>query len=180
MKYLATCFWKMNKTHSAVISECHVWVLGGASLVAQTVKKNPPSVQESWVPSLGWKIPWRKAWQLIPVFLPGEFQTEEPGGLQSMGSRRVGHNWATKRIARNLRLRNVDCCCVVFYYVIYFFILGCAASSLLNELSSGCGEQGLLSSWRALSSHCSSFSCCGAQAPGWAGFDSCGVLVPRL
>ena len=29
--------------------------------------------------SLAWKIPW----------------TEEPGGLQSMGSQRVGHNWAT-------------------------------------------------------------------------------------
>ena len=33
-----------------------------------------------------------------PVFLPGEFPwTEEPGGLQSMGSFRVRHNWATKR-----------------------------------------------------------------------------------
>ena len=32
------------------------------------------------------KIPWRKAWQPIPVFLPGESPgTEEPGGLQSMG-----------------------------------------------------------------------------------------------
>ena len=29
--------------------------------------------------TLAWKIPW----------------TEEPGGLQSMGSRRVGHNWET-------------------------------------------------------------------------------------
>ena len=29
--------------------------------------------------TLAWKIPW----------------TEEPGGLQSMGSRRVGHNWMT-------------------------------------------------------------------------------------
>ena len=29
--------------------------------------------------TLGWKIPW----------------TEEPGGLQSIGLRRVGHNWAT-------------------------------------------------------------------------------------
>ena len=29
--------------------------------------------------TLAWKIPW----------------TEEPGGLQSMGSWRVGHNWAT-------------------------------------------------------------------------------------
>ena len=55
--------------------------------------KNLPAMQEIWVRSLGredllekgmathssilaWKIPW----------------TEEPGGLQSMGSQRVGHN----------------------------------------------------------------------------------------
>ena len=32
------------------------------------------------------KIPWRRAWQPTPVFLPGEFPwTEEPGRLQSMG-----------------------------------------------------------------------------------------------
>ena len=36
---------------------------------------------------------WRRAWQPTPVFLPGESSwTEEPGGLQSMGSQRVGHN----------------------------------------------------------------------------------------
>ena len=41
------------------------------------------------------KIPWRKAWQPTPVFLPGEFPwTEEPGRLQSLGSQRVGHNWS--------------------------------------------------------------------------------------
>ena len=39
---------------------------------------------------------WR-AWQPTPVFLPGESSwTEEPGGLQSMGSQRVRHDWATK------------------------------------------------------------------------------------
>ena len=33
------------------------------------------------------KIPWRRAWQPIPVFLPGEPPwTEKPGRLQSMGS----------------------------------------------------------------------------------------------
>jgi len=38
------------------------------------------------------KIPWRRAWQPTPVFLSEEFPwTEEPGGLQSMGSQRVGH-----------------------------------------------------------------------------------------
>ena len=42
-------------------------------------------------------IPWRRAWQLTPVFLPGESPwTEEPGGLRPMGSQRAGHGWATK------------------------------------------------------------------------------------
>ena len=37
------------------------------------------------------KISWRRAWQPTPVLLPGESPwTEEPGGLPSMGSRRVG------------------------------------------------------------------------------------------
>ena len=39
------------------------------------------------------KIPWRRAWQPTPVFLPGESQGQEPGGLQSIESQRVGHNW---------------------------------------------------------------------------------------
>ena len=41
------------------------------------------------------KIPWRRAWQPTPVFLPGESPwTEEPGGLQSIGSHRIGHDWS--------------------------------------------------------------------------------------
>ena len=36
-----------------------------------SVVKNPPAMQETWVRSLGWKIPWR-AWQLTPVFLSAE------------------------------------------------------------------------------------------------------------
>ena len=68
---------------------------GSTSLVAQMVK-HLSTMQETHVRSLGredplekemavhsstiaWKIPW----------------TEEPGRLQSMGSQRVGHGWAT-------------------------------------------------------------------------------------
>ena len=48
---------------------------------------------DSWVG----KIPWRRAWQPTPVFLPRESPwKEETCGLQSMGSQRVGHDWATK------------------------------------------------------------------------------------
>ena len=44
---------------------------------------------DSWVR----KIPWRRAWQRTPVFLPGESPwTEEPGRLQSMGLQRVRHD----------------------------------------------------------------------------------------
>ena len=69
--------------------------LNRASLVAQMVKRLP-AMWETWVQSLGredllekemaihsstlaWKIPW----------------TEEPDRLQSMGSQRVRHDWAT-------------------------------------------------------------------------------------
>jgi len=34
--------------------------------------KNQLAMQETQVQSLGWKIPWRRAWQLTPMFLPGE------------------------------------------------------------------------------------------------------------
>ena len=38
---------------------------------------------------------WRRKWQPTPVFLPGESQGRgEPGGLPSMGSHRVGHDWS--------------------------------------------------------------------------------------
>ena len=42
-----------------------VTTLKGASLIAQTLK-NLPAIQETWVG----KIPWRRAWQPTPVFLP--------------------------------------------------------------------------------------------------------------
>ena len=41
------------------------------------------------------KIPWRRTWQLTPLFLPGESPwTEEPGRPQSLGSQRVRQNWS--------------------------------------------------------------------------------------
>ena len=43
-----------------------------------------------------WAQGWRRQWHPTPVRLPGKIPwTEEPGRLQTMGSRRVGHHWAT-------------------------------------------------------------------------------------
>ena len=50
-------------------------------------------MQEMRVPSLGGEEPLEEAWQPTPVFLSGESPwTEEPGGLQSIGSQGVGHD----------------------------------------------------------------------------------------
>ena len=63
-----------------------------ASLVAQLVKIHLQCGRPGFDPWVG-KIPWRRARQPTPVFLPGESpQTEEPGGLQSMGTQCVGHD----------------------------------------------------------------------------------------
>ena len=44
--------------------------------------------------SLVGKIPWRRKWQPTSILTWRIPWTEEPGGLQSMGSQRVGHDWA--------------------------------------------------------------------------------------
>ena len=67
----------------------------GASLVTQTVK-NPPAVQKIWVQSLGQEEPLEKGMATHSSFLAWRIPwTEEPGGLQFLGSQRVRHNWAT-------------------------------------------------------------------------------------
>ena len=67
-----------------------------ASLVVQMVKNPPAMRRPGFDPWVG-KFPWRRDRLPTPVFLPGESPwTEEPGGLQSMGSQRVRHDWATK------------------------------------------------------------------------------------
>ena len=62
------------------------------SLVAQMVK-HLPTVRETWVRSLGWEDPLEKAMAPHSSTLTWKILwTEEPGGLQSMGSQRVGHD----------------------------------------------------------------------------------------
>ena len=63
--------------------------------VAQTVK-NLAAVKGTLVQSMVWKDLLEKGMDTHSSILAWRFpQTEEPGGLQSMGSQRVGHNWAT-------------------------------------------------------------------------------------
>ena len=51
-----------------------------------------PTMRETQIPSLGWEDPLEKEMATHSSILALETPwTEEPGGLQSMGSQRVGH-----------------------------------------------------------------------------------------
>ena len=61
-------------------------------LVTQTVN-NLPAIRETQVQSLGWEDPLEKEMATHSSILAWEIPwTEEPGGLQSLGSQRVGHD----------------------------------------------------------------------------------------
>ena len=64
-------------------------------------------------------------------------RTEEPGGLQSMGSQRVGHDWATNTFAT---LHKV----IILYSCNFFFLKSkCPKSySLLTILIFSCSNEG--------------------------------------
>ena len=67
------------------------------SPVAETVK-NPPAMWDTWVQSLGWEKPLEESMAThasIPAWrIP---QTEETGGLPSVGSHTAGHDQAMKQ-----------------------------------------------------------------------------------
>ena len=61
-------------------------------MVAQ-MAKNLPAMQETWVQSLGWEDHLEKQMATHSGILAWRIpKTEDPGGLQSMGSQRVGHD----------------------------------------------------------------------------------------
>ena len=84
---LSTCF--VLVTVSIIV----IWLkLTWASLMAQRVK-NLPALQETHVQSLGWEDPLGKGMATHSSILAWRTPwTEEPGGLQFMGSQRLGHD----------------------------------------------------------------------------------------
>ena len=81
---------------------------------SSSVVKNLPSMQETqetWVWSLGEEDPLERGMathsRILACRIPW---TEEPGGLQSMGSQRVGHNWVTKHIVPAPRQLTLEQC----------------------------------------------------------------------
>ena len=67
-------------------------MIDGASLVAQRLKCLP-GMRETQVRSLGWEGPLEKEMAIHSSTIAWKIPwTEEPGGLQTTGSQRVGHD----------------------------------------------------------------------------------------
>ena len=67
--------------------------------------KNLPAMQETQVWSLGWEDPLKEEMATHSSILVWEIPwAEEPSGLLSKGSQRVGHNWVTKQRLNKSRL----------------------------------------------------------------------------
>ena len=66
--------------------------------IAQLVK-NLPATQKTWIWSLGREDPLEKGMTTHSSILAWRIPwTQEPGGLQSMGLQRVGHDWVTNTL----------------------------------------------------------------------------------
>ena len=69
-----------------------------APLIAQMIK-SLPAMQETWVQSLDQQDPLEEEMATLSSILAWRIPwTEEPGGLQSMGSQRVGHDGVTNTL----------------------------------------------------------------------------------
>ena len=63
--------------------------------------KNLPAMQDTQVRSLDQEDPLEKEMATHSSILAWRISwTEDPGGLQSMGLQRVGHNWVTNTVER--------------------------------------------------------------------------------
>ena len=80
-----------NFTKWIMVATCHYSVIHMAQMI-----KHMSSMLETWVRSLGREDPLEKEMATHSTTLAWKIPwTEEPGGIQSTGSQRVGHDWPT-------------------------------------------------------------------------------------
>ena len=96
----------MSSTLTSLSVVCILWVgymFNDTSIVLYGLLrwlsgKDPPTMQERWVQSLGRKDPLEKEMATHSSILAWRIPwTQEPGRVQSMESQRIGHDLATKQ-----------------------------------------------------------------------------------
>ena len=76
--------------------QCHLGSPLGVEILDLPLQSEKRQQRETWVQSLGWEDPLEKEMATHSSILAWRIPwTEEPGGLQSMGSQRVGQTEAT-------------------------------------------------------------------------------------
>ena len=101
--YLTSIREKAKATHSGTLAWEIPWMEEPGRLQFMGWQR----LGHDWVTSLSHFtfMHWRKKWQPTPVFLPGESQGREPGGLPSMGLHRVRRDWHDLVAAAPIRLQ---------------------------------------------------------------------------
>ena len=80
-------------------------------------------MRETWVRFLGWEDPLEKEMATRSSILAWRTPwTEEPGGLQSTGSQRVGHDWATSLSLSYISEYHSLCRYFSFVYLLQYFL----------------------------------------------------------
>ena len=93
--YLIVAHWLQQQQKMPMLFHLSSLSEHGASLVTWTVKRLP-AMRETQVQSLGQEDPLEKEMATHSSTLAWRIPwTKEPGGLQSMGLQRFGHDWAT-------------------------------------------------------------------------------------
>ena len=83
-------------THKHAVGDLYLYEVQECGKTVVQVVKSLPAMPETWVQSLGQEDPLEKGMATHSSILSWRIPwTEEPGKLQSMGSQRVGHDWAT-------------------------------------------------------------------------------------
>ena len=83
------------KSKNIITIASHSGNMTNQSVIMAQAVKNPPETEEMQVQPLGWEDPLEEEMATHSCILAWKIpRTEEPRGLQSRGSRRVGHDWA--------------------------------------------------------------------------------------
>ena len=137
---LTACFRPGSATSQCVaFGNAVIYTSVWASLVAQRLKC-PPPMRETRVRSLGQKDPLEKEMVTHSSILAWRIPwMEKPGRLQSTGSQRVGHNWATSlHFTSSLTSVWGECNCAVKFehsLALPFFGIG-----MKTDLFQSCGH----------------------------------------
>ena len=145
----------LGNSYKGIISYIEIYLISRASLVDQMVK-NLPTMQETWVLSLGQKDPMEKGRLPTPVFLPEEFHGQRSlasylvHGVEKRQARFSNHVTCTHLIS--IRIKIAENCCLDWggYFVTLLSVLLCVCDTFHSQTQQKIETDVSLVGWTAL------------------------------